>query len=462
MKFILPCLIGLALVASATPAFSQTVVATHGRLRTSGNKIVDKNGAPVSLAGSSLFWSIPGWGGDKYWNNNVVNFLKNDWKSTIVRAPMGVEDGGGYIQNPTANKALMKTVVDSCIANGVYVIIDWHSHYANQYQSQAVAFFTEMAQTYGGYDNVIYEIWNEPVGTVSWPNTVKPYAQAVIAAIRAKDPDNLIIVGSPDWSTDVHVAAADPINDPNVAYSFHFYAASHFAAHRADAQAALNLGKALFITEWGTCASNGAGSVNTTSTTEWTDWMRANKLSHCNWAINDKAETASALKAGASTSGGWTDANLTTSGLLVRGLVRGWNAGGTYQAESLARTAYGATASVITDSAASNGSWIKLDGDSGGDYVQFTVPVTAGARTISFRYKTDAARAKCRLRIVDDNSLVGSEIDQYGTAATYKTSTIGSKTFTVTGNKTFRFEVSGRNAANTTGYTLSIDSITVQ
>lgn len=133
----------------------------------------------------------------------------------------------------------------------------------------------------------------------------------------------------------------------------------------------------------------------------------------------------------------------------------------TYEAETLGYTASGATTSVITDAAAGGGQWIKLNGDSVGDYVQFTVPITAGARTISIKYKTDASRGKLRLRIVDDNSLVGGELDQYASTGSYLTTLIGTKTFTVTGNKTFRFEVSGKNSAST-GYSLSIDSIVVQ
>ena len=32
-----------------------------------------------------------------------------------------------------------------------------------------------MAQTYGEYENIIYEIYNEPLD-VSWSEVVKPYA----------------------------------------------------------------------------------------------------------------------------------------------------------------------------------------------------------------------------------------------------------------------------------------------
>ena len=143
-------------------------------------------------------------------NAETVSWLKLDWNTTIVRAAMGVEDPGGYIDDPAGNKEKIKTVVDAAIDEGVYVIIDWHSHHAEDYESEAIAFFEEMATLYGEYDNIIYEIYNEPLA-VSWSGTIKPYAENVIAAIRAIDSDNIIVVGTPNWSQDVNYPAADPI-----------------------------------------------------------------------------------------------------------------------------------------------------------------------------------------------------------------------------------------------------------
>jgi endoglucanase len=183
-----------------------------------------------------------------------------------------------------------------------------------------------MARRYGHLPNVIYELYNEPLGNASWPKVVKPYAETVIAAIRAVDPDNLIVVGTPNYSQHVDDAAADPIKDPNVAYTLHFYAGTHKAALRARAEKALGLGAALFVTEWGTCDASGNKGFDEASTREWMAFLRQHQLSHCNWAVYDKAETAAIVRPGASARGNWKDSDLTPSGQLARDLVRGWSA----------------------------------------------------------------------------------------------------------------------------------------
>ena len=73
------------------------------------------------------------------------------------------------------------------------------------------------------YPNVIYEIFNEP-DYETWPE-VKAYSEEVIKTIRAIDPDNIILVGSPRWDQDIHLPAADPIKGyANLMYTVHFYA----------------------------------------------------------------------------------------------------------------------------------------------------------------------------------------------------------------------------------------------
>ena len=87
---------------------------------------------------------------------------------------------------------------------------------------------------------------------------------------------------------------------------------------------ALNNGIALFVTEWGTVNANGDGAVNAGEVDLWMDFLCAHDISHCNWAINDKNEGASALVQGASPNGSWSASDLTASGSLVRSIVKSW------------------------------------------------------------------------------------------------------------------------------------------
>lgn len=290
---------------------------------------VEKNriligGKPGSIAGNSLFWSNDGWGGERYYTKEVVDWLVSDWNTQLVRAAMGVDESGGYLSSPDNNFARVKTVIDAAIDNDIYVIVDWHSHHAERYPDQAVEFFTKVADMYGEYDNIIYEVYNEPL-QVSWSKTVKPYAEKVIAAIRKKDPDNLIVVGTPNWSQRVDQASLDPIDDVNTAYVLHFYAGTHKDEIRENARKALANGAALFVTEWGSSDASGDGKIDTKEAKRWMKFLKENQISHASWALNDKDESASQLKPGASTKGGWSKSKLTKSGKLSKKIIENWN-----------------------------------------------------------------------------------------------------------------------------------------
>jgi len=302
-----------------------------------GNQ-VQFGGANTSVAGVSLFWSNGRYGMDRFYNADVVGWLVQDWGAQLVRAAMAVDDDrpgsttpvdqlGGYTTHKFDNTLNVKKVVNAAIENGIYVIIDWHAHAAEQRTQDAVEFFGEMARIYGGYNNVIYEIYNEPVvaGDGGWQQ-IKQYAQPVMQAIRAQDPDNLIVVGTPEYSSNLAPVPASPIDDDNVAYTLHFYAGEDFHdGYRARATAAMDANIPLFVTEWGTTPANGAGNPDTASTNEWMQFLKANNISHANWALSDQGEGyASQLLGGASPSGGWTDTQLSTSGRLIKDIVLGW------------------------------------------------------------------------------------------------------------------------------------------
>ncbi len=296
-------------------------VAQHGQLAVEGTQLVDAQGEPIVLRGMSLGWHI--WW-PQYWNADVVRWLRDDFRCTVVRAAMGLGPEGGYQDDPDHALTLMREVVDASIDAGLYVIIDWHDHHAHQRTDLAREFFSEMAKQYGARPNVIYEIYNEPVD-VEWA-TVKAYAEDVIAAIRKHDPDNVILVGSPHWDQDVHLAADDPIQGAsNLMYTLHFYAATHKAELRQRGDYALQKGLPLFVSEYGGSEASGQGALDMEEWGAWMDWMESHRISWCKWSVSDKEETCSILVPGADPRGGWPQSALTASGLHTRELLRELN-----------------------------------------------------------------------------------------------------------------------------------------
>lgn len=325
MSRLLTCLVLSVFVNAVVASSNLSIVEKHGALSTQGSKIVDQTGQPVSLAGPSLFWSNDGWQGEAFYNAGVVHTAVHDWRATIIRAAIGVDNDGSVIDSPTTNRFKLNAVLDAAVEEGIYVIVDWHSHYAENHQAEAIAFFTDVAKTYGHLPNVIYEIYNEPLNNTDWDTVIKPYAIAVIDAIRKVDPDNLIVVGTQTWSQDVDKAAKSPLTGySNIAYALHFYAGTHKQGLRDRAQRAIDAGMPLFVTEWGTVNANGDGDIDLQESMRWLIFIKNNQLSHLTWSISNKVEGASMIKPNASVWGDWTEDDLTPNGIFLREIFRAW------------------------------------------------------------------------------------------------------------------------------------------
>jgi endoglucanase len=217
--------------------------------------------------------------------------------------------------NPTALKAKVETIVQNAIELGVYVLVDWHTEKAVGQQAAAVAFFTEMAIKYGAYPNVIWEPYNEPNG-FTWAQ-IKPYHEAVVAAIRAVDPDNLIVLGTPNWSQYVDEAALDPVVGTNLLYTLHFYSCTHTQSFRSRGDTAIAAGLALFVTEFGATFSDGGLAPNHNYVCEdetnlWFAWMALNNISGVAWKLDQCSDASCILAANAPLNGPWPDNVLST------------------------------------------------------------------------------------------------------------------------------------------------------
>ena len=168
MKLIRLLYLALLMLGFSTFANAQTPVQKHGNLRISGKHILDKNGAVTSLAGPSFFWSNTGWGQDRFYTRGAVETFARDWKAGIIRVAVGAQNDGSILKDRRGNLTRAQTVIEAAIDNGLYVIVDWHSHQAERDLGEAQAFFTHIAKRYGHTPNIIYEIYNEPLDTTDW------------------------------------------------------------------------------------------------------------------------------------------------------------------------------------------------------------------------------------------------------------------------------------------------------
>ncbi len=316
--FFLICLAALGLSC----AIKQPTAGTENKLpalRVSGTKLVDESGKTVVLHGMSFGWHNL-W--PRFYNAGAVHELVSKWKSTVVRTSMGIElNDKGYLKDPETSEKLITAVVDACIKENVYVIIDWHDH--NIHLDEAKVFFDKMSKKYGGYTNVIYEIFNEP-DYETW-SEVKAYSEEVIRTIRANDPDNIILVGSPRWDQDVHLPAADPIKGfDNLMYTMHFYAATHKKWLRDRTDEAMQNGLPIFISECAGMEATGDGPVDHAEWKAYVEWMDKNELSWVAWSVSDKNETCSVLLPPAASEGSWKDDVIKEWGRLVRDYLKAY------------------------------------------------------------------------------------------------------------------------------------------
>jgi endoglucanase len=291
-------------------------VTKHGQLRVEGTKLKDKNGKEIVLRGMSFGWH--NWW-PRFYNADAVKWLKNDWNCKVLRAAIGVEPKGGYIRRPKFAMKRLTAVIDAAIKEDIYVLIDWHSHNINT--EEAITFFTEMAQKYARYPNIIYEIFNEP-DQESWEE-VKAYSIKLIETIRKYDSQNIILVGCPHWDQDIHLVADNPITGyDNIMYTVHFYAATHKQYLRDRCDYALNKGIPIFISECCGTKADGKDPIDYPEWEAWRNWMETNQISWINWDIADKKEACSVLLPKVASKGQWKDDQLTESGKYIRSILR--------------------------------------------------------------------------------------------------------------------------------------------
>ncbi|WP_197528475.1 glycoside hydrolase family 5 protein [Aeoliella mucimassa] len=200
----------------------------------------------------------------------------------VVRIPVTPEDFYGYgygflHQQDLYYHRYLKPLVDYCVEVGLYAIIDMHyvdgeplvdgnpSFGYLDKKSQAFEFWDYIAPKFKDYSNVIYDIYNEPVqplptdlweGPYDWLIWKDEMAQPLVNRIRLHAPENLILVGGPNYCLEMAGAAShpvqDPVNDPpSIAYITHTYPGHDRGRRIADVLDPIVDHVPVFVSEWG-------------------------------------------------------------------------------------------------------------------------------------------------------------------------------------------------------------------
>ena len=167
------------------------------------------------------------------------------WRANVVRLSL---HPGHWRAGSAAALERLGADISAARAAGLFVIVDWHvigfpGHYIERPDPSwglrsdiydpdldlAIAFWTEMARSFGRDDGVLFELWNEPVVDPKlwistgqhWP-LLKATWMRLLEVIR-RHSDAIVLAAGGRWAHDLKGVAHDLIPDDRVAYSWHCY-----------------------------------------------------------------------------------------------------------------------------------------------------------------------------------------------------------------------------------------------
>jgi endoglucanase len=178
-------------------------------------------------------------------------------------------------------------LVKTLTSRQIYVIIDLH--YISDYDGLAdkvAQFWRFMAPKYKDNPYVIYEIFNEPIYPDNWDRFKEEIAAPTVKIIRKAAPENLIIVGSPYWSSHLKGIVENPIKSTNIIYTAHIYSNQPERIWDKNYGDVINK-YPVFVTEWGFEEGGTEGGTKDFGE-RFEKWMNQNKLSWTAWCFDNR------------------------------------------------------------------------------------------------------------------------------------------------------------------------------
>ena len=254
---------------------------SRGPYRVSGKRILGADGRPYLFHGVARDGLQYSCSGDGHFSEQELSYIgagpdsasATYWHANTVRLPLSegfwLRGDPAHGCSPQQYQALVGQVADSLTALGLNVLLDLQWNDAGQQSglgggqwplpdADSVSFWKQVAGLYKGYNNVLFELFNEP-NNVSWScwqrgctlsdasalsndcgcqKTLSYRAvgmQGLIDAVRGTGARNLLLVAGLNWGFDLSKIDSYPLRGSNLVYDTHPYA---YAGKFADAWAA--------------------------------------------------------------------------------------------------------------------------------------------------------------------------------------------------------------------------------
>ncbi len=250
MRLLLVAALSLIIFSPEGKAYEYEVLP---RLRVAGNTLQTLQGEPVTLRGVSLC--------SLSWHDPMsllrkVTDSEEGWNVNVLRLPVQPKEWdrlgpGDYLRDR------LDPAVEECRKRNIYCVIDWHeiADWNDKRTARKLEYFWKIAAPrYAKHPNIMYEIFNEPIGPKhrerkNWL-AFRETAQKWVDQVRKDAPETVLLVGSPHWSQMPSFAVEDPLHGENLVYVAHIYAGwkpETWDGLFGDASRRIPL----FISEWG-------------------------------------------------------------------------------------------------------------------------------------------------------------------------------------------------------------------
>ncbi len=257
--------LGMLLLFLAAPA-----LALAGHLSVRGPELIYR-GRPILLQGVAVGDAIMAREGKPA---SDYTRIARGWNANVVR--LDIHPSVWKHQDRATVRKKLRFEVETALAAGLFVIIDWHpigwpdgysepnrwggdpDLYDPDFQL-AQSFWRAMAADYGRDGRILFELWNEPVREADFSDNVprwtelRPYFQRLVDLIRRAGARNVLIATGNQWAYNLRGIAEQPLRGRDIAYAWHVYAGASENDHH---QWAANLAELqrrypVFVTEWG-------------------------------------------------------------------------------------------------------------------------------------------------------------------------------------------------------------------